>query len=224
MRLLRFLLSHCRTSSKQLLAGLVATLSPGLAVSDPVVLILGDSLSAAYGINPSQGWVTLLQSALSHDYPDSTVINASISGETTVGGLARLPGLLEEYHPDAVIIQLGANDGLRGYPLNLLKKNLGQLARLGQESGSSVLLVQMHIPPNYGSRYTEQFGATYTVVAEKHSVMLAPFLLRGVAGNPDYTQPDGLHPRASAQPIILENVLPHIKKLLAETYALAEEG
>jgi acyl-CoA thioesterase-1 len=215
MRLFQFSFARGLIKYKLLSAGLFSSLLSCAAVANPVILVLGDSLSAAYGIRLSQGWVALMDTALREDYPTSNVINASISGETTIGGLARFPRLLEEYHPDLVIIQLGANDGLRGYPLNSLEQNLHNLIELGKRSDSSVILIPMRIPPNYGKRYAEQFMNTYHNVARQQDVMLTPFILDGVAGNPEYIQPDGLHPQAHAQPIMLNNVMPQVKKLLA---------
>lgn len=178
------------------------------------LLVLGDSLSAAYGIPQQSGWVPLLARQLDKQQPPYAVVNASISGETTGGGLARLPALLADHQPDIVIIELGANDGLRGFPIKTLRSNLSALVTLSQQANAEVLLVGIHIPPNYGSRYTRMFYDSYSLLSEQHQVALAPFLLEGIATNPELMQADGLHPVASAQSLILQNVMPYLKKML----------
>ncbi len=179
------------------------------------ILVMGDSLSAAYGIELEQGWVNLLKTPLTK-YPEWQIINASVSGETTSGGLARLPKLLSEHQPKIVIIELGGNDGLRGQPLKLMEKNLQAMIDASKNSGAAVMLVGMQIPPNYGQRYTHQFTATYQHLAEKNQLALVDFLLAGVATNSDYMQKDGIHPTAEAQPIIVQNVWPVLERMLAE--------
>ena len=179
------------------------------------VLVLGDSLSAAFGIERQAGWVSLLEDHLLQHSPSWQVVNASISGETTGGGLARLPQLLEQHHPAVVVIELGGNDGLRGFPIGTIRDNLDRMVSLSTEAGAEVLLVGMRIPPNYGSRYTTQFHDSFHEVAQQHDVPLLPFLLDGVATRAELMQQDGIHPRAEAQPLILQNVLPHLKRLLA---------
>ena len=174
------------------------------------VLVLGDSLSAAYGIPRERGWVTLLQQKLTN----FNVVNAGISGDTTDGGVARLPALLQKHQPAIVIIELGGNDGLRGFQIQRIRDNLSQLTQLSQRAGAKVLLVGMKIPPNYGLRYTSDFYASYVDIAKKFSVPLVPFLLEGVAAHPDLIQDDGIHPRAEAQAKLLDNVLPHLQPLL----------
>lgn len=174
------------------------------------VLILGDSLSAAYGIDPKLGWVELLKPQL----PNANIINGSISGETTSGGLKRLPILLEKHKPNLVVVELGANDGLRGQPLSLLKSNLTTIVDLSQAINAKVLLLEMHVPTNYGRRYSERFNQTFHQIANDKDITVAPFFLENVATEPELIQADGLHPTAQAQPIILQNVLPHIKPLL----------
>ncbi len=176
--------------------------------------MLGDSISAAYGMSVQQGWVALLARQLEHDHPDVDIINASISGETTVGGLRRLPGLLAQHKPDIVLLELGANDGLRGYPIGSFRKNLQEIVELSQRSGAELIVVQMEIPPNYGGRYTRAFHDSYTLISENTASILAPFILDGVAGNPDLIQADGLHPTVDAQPRLMENLLPTILTLL----------
>jgi acyl-CoA thioesterase-1 len=174
------------------------------------VLILGDSLSAAYGIDPKLGWVELMKAQL----PNTNIINGSISGETTSGGLKRLPSLLANHKPNLVVVELGANDGLRGQPLILLKSNLTTITELSQANGAKVLLLEMHVPINYGRRYSEKFNQTFHQVAADKGATVAPFFLENVATEPALIQADGLHPTAEAQPIILHNVLPHITPLL----------
>lgn len=180
------------------------------------ILVLGDSLSAAYGIPSESGWVTLLQQKLTKEQKltNSNVINASISGDTTGGGLVRLPTLLQKYHPNIVLIELGANDGLRGFQIRRLRDNLEQLIQLSQNNKAKVLLLGIKIPPNYGLRYTSDFYQSYTQLAHQYDIPLVPFLLDGVATHPELMQDDGLHPRAEAQQRLLDNVWPHLQKLL----------
>ena len=179
----------------------------------PTVLVMGDSLSAGYGIQLEQSWVTLLQRELVKS-TQSKVINASVSGETSGGGLARLPALLSKHKPDVVIIELGGNDGLRGQPINIMQDNLQTMITASQTVGADVLLAGMQIPPNYGPRYTKQFKETYVKLAEKNNISLVPFLLENVAAQSNLIQRDGIHPTAEAQPIILKNVLPVLVPLL----------
>jgi acyl-CoA thioesterase-1 len=174
------------------------------------LLVLGDSLSAAYGIPRERGWVTLLQQKL----PNFHVVNAGISGDTTDGGVARLPALLQKHQPDIVIIELGGNDGLRGFQIQRIRDNLAQLVELCQKTNAKVLLAGMKIPPNYGLRYTSEFYANYADIAKKYSVPLVPFLLEGVAAHPELIQDDGIHPRTEAQQKILDNVWPYLQPLL----------
>ena len=188
--------------------------------SEHTILVLGDSLSAAYGIPRERGWVALLQEKLLQEklaqqkLPNFNVINAGISGDTTDGGLARLPALLQKYKPDIVIVELGANDGLRGFQIDRTRDNFTQMISLCHSSNAKVLLVGMKIPPNYGQRYTSDFYETYTLSARKFNVPLVPFLLDGVATNPELMQQDGLHPRAEAQPKILNNVWKYLRPML----------
>ena len=177
------------------------------------LLVMGDSLSAGYGIQLEQSWVTLLQQELLKN-GQAKVVNASVSGETSSGGLARLPTLLTKHKPDIVIIELGGNDGLRGQPLNIMQNNLQAMITASQAAGAHVLLAGMQIPTNYGPRYTKQFRETYSKLAEKNEISLVPFLLEGVAANAELVQRDGIHPTAEAQPIILKNVLPVLLPLL----------
>ena len=180
---------------------------PGLARAEaPVILVFGDSLSAGYGLPAEQGWVSLLQRRLAERGFPHQVVNASISGDTTSGGLSRLPAALERERPAIVILELGANDGLRGQPLTTISDNLARLIELSQKTGARVLLAEMRIPPNYGPSYTQKFQAAFGELAERYAIPLIPFLLEGVAGDPTLIQDDGLHPRAEAQGRILDNV------------------
>ena len=178
--------------------------------------MLGDSISAAYGMSLQQGWVAQLAGRLEQDYPQYTVVNASISGETTAGGRRRLPLLLEEHQPSLVIIELGANDGMRGYPLTTLRSNLADLADMSQQAGARVILLPMEIPPNYGARYTSGFRQTFVQVADETGSVLSPFVLDGVATDTKLMQADGIHPTVEAQARLLDNVLPTIFAVLAQ--------
>lgn len=184
------------------------------AASERTLLVLGDSISAGYGINPEQGWVNLLQQRLNQQGLDYRVINGSVSGNTSGDGLSRLGPLLKEYRPAIVIIELGGNDGLRGYPLKTLENNLSQLIDASRASGAKVLLAGIEIPPNYGKRYTDQFRATFAKVAASKEVPLLPFILEQVATNSALMQNDGIHPTAAAQPQLVDNVWPVLQPLL----------
>jgi acyl-CoA thioesterase-1 len=172
------------------------------------ILILGDSISAAYGMSVEQGWVALFKGRIAAQYPNVELVNASISGETTGGGLRRLPQLLTSHKPQLVVVELGANDGLRGFPVKTLRDNLSKITNLAKDAGARVILVQMEIPPNYGSKYTLAFHDSYGLVAKDTGSVLSPFLLDGVAGNTTLIQADGIHPTAVAQPRMVENILP----------------
>ena len=175
---------------------------------------MGDSISAGYGIQRDQGWVNLLaESLLSAEYPHQ-VINGSISGETTGGGLARLPQALETHDPEVVVIELGGNDGLRGYPTDRVRDNLKQMVELSLARDAKVLLVGMQIPPNYGPRYTRAFSSMYETIAEETGVALVPFFLEKVALTPGLMQSDGIHPTAEAQPLLLETLWEYLEPLL----------
>ena len=185
------------------------------AVSAPKqLLVLGDSISAAYGMDLEQGWVALLQEHLNKNQTGWMVIHASISGDTTGGGLQRLPDLLQRHSPDVVVIELGGNDGLRGFPITKLRQNLTTLSLSAQNAGASVLLLSMEIPPNFGSRYTTLFRDSYTIVAEQTHASIAPFILSNIALDAELMQGDGIHPTASAQSLLLENVLPYVLPLV----------
>lgn len=191
-------------------------IAPLCAADTPRLLVLGDSLSAAYGIEVQQGWVSLLEQRVAAKYPHK-IINASVSGETTGGGLARLPALLEQHKPELVIVELGGNDGLRGYPLNTMKQQLARIIETSRTAGAEVLLVGMQIPPNYGPRYTNQFRDTYTELARQYDLPLVEFLLAEVALNAKLMQKDGIHPTAEAQEKILDNVWPVLQPLLEKS-------
>jgi len=183
----------------------------------PVILVLGDSLSAEYGLARGTGWVALLEKQLEQDKLKATVVNASVSGETTSGGRSRLAALLAQHKPTHVVIELGGNDALRGLPLKNTEENLTWMTQAAQKAGAKVLLVGMQVPPNYGTDYANKFAGLFTSVAQAQKVAVVPFFLKGVADGPDPTklfQPDRIHPRAEAHPQMLANVWPELKKLL----------
>jgi len=193
--------------------GFVAWSMPAFA-TNPKILIYGDSLSAAYGIPQQQGWAALLKKKLAQEKLTYEVINASISGETTDSGLTRLASTIRQVKPTIIILELGANDGLRGLPIKNMRDNLSAMIQLCKKSGIKVLLLGMKIPPNYGLQYTKEFSQTYAQLGKQHKVALLPFMLENVAAKPDLIQADGLHPNALGQPIILENIWPELQKLL----------
>lgn len=178
------------------------------------LLVVGDSISAAFGLDSRQGWVSLLAQRLNEQGYTYKVVNASISGDTSAGGAARLPALLAEHRPSLVIVELGGNDGLRGQPPAQLQQNLAAMVDQARGSGAEVLLLGMQLPPNYGVRYTTAFAQVFTQVAQDKQIALVPFFLEGVGGVPGMMQLDGLHPAAQAQPILLENLWPSLKPLL----------
>ncbi|HXZ93750.1 MAG TPA: arylesterase [Burkholderiales bacterium] len=186
------------------------------AAAGKTILVYGDSLSAAYGIALDQGWVALLGKRLAAEGDDYSVVNASISGEITSGGLTRLPEALERYRPAILILELGANDGLRGLPLAQMKANLDAMIREAQRAGARVLLVGIRMPPNYGPEYTERFAATFADLARARRVALVPFLLEGFAAREELFQGDRMHPSAEAQPLMLENVWRPLAPLLGK--------
>ena len=196
-------------------AATIAEDSPSAGSSpQPKILIFGDSLSAAYGIGEDEGWVTLLAERLAQEDSELEVVNGSVSGETTTGGRARLPSLLERYNPAFVLIELGGNDGLRGLPLSLMRENLTDMIQLSQSSGATVMIAGMQIPPNYGPRYTEPFFAQYAELAEEFDLYLIPFLIDGIPQQPELMQADGIHPKAEAQSMILDNFWPVLLEAL----------
>ncbi|MBV7307621.1 arylesterase [Acinetobacter sp. CWB-G5] len=179
------------------------------------VMVLGDSISAGYGIEPQQAWVNLLQKRLDQQYPKQhKVVNASVSGETTSGALARLPKLLQTHKPNVVVIELGGNDGLRGLPPQMIQKNLAQLIQQSQKTNATVVVLGMKMPPNYGTAYSKAFENNYKVVSQQFKVKLLPFFLEGIAGNNSLMQKDLVHPNGKAQPILLNLAYPYIKGAL----------
>lgn len=200
-------------------AGLLLLTAPlaGQCASARKVLILGDSLSAEYGLARGAGWVALLEARLSQQGIAAQVVNASISGETTSGGRTRLPALLQQQRPTHVVIELGGNDALRGFPVRSTQDNLDAMTKAAQAVGAKVLLVGMQVPPNYGKRYSEDFAAVFARVAQERKAALVPFLLKGVADRADardWFQADGIHPQAKAHPVMLDNVWSGLKPLL----------
>lgn len=179
------------------------------------VMVLGDSISAGYGIEPQQAWVNLLQKRLDQQYPKQhKVVNASVSSETTSGALARLPKLLQTHKPNVVVIELGGNDGLRGQPPQMIQKNLAQLIQQSQKANATVVVLGMKMPPNYGTAYSKAFENNYKVVSQQYKVKLLPFFLEGVAGNKSLMQKDLVHPNAKAQSILLNLAYPYVKGAL----------
>ena len=193
------------------------TLAAGTPPAARTILVVGDSLSAEYGLKRGTGWVALLENRLKAEKLNAMVVNASISGDTSSGGRSRLGALLSQHRPSHVIIELGGNDALRGLPLSLTEDNLRQMTQAAQQAGARVLLVGMQVPPNYGRDYSERFAAMFATVAKAHKAALVPFLLAGVGDGPDPTQmfqADRIHPKEEAHPIMLANVWPALRKLL----------
>lgn len=197
---------------------LLLWLAAGLAQANQgTLLIMGDSLSAAYGVPTERAWVALLKYRLeSEGLGDWQVVNASISGETTDGGARRLPDLLAQHQPDVVVIELGGNDGLRGFPPPVIKRNLQSMIDNSLDAGADALLVGIQIPPNYGERYTRMFADIYPTLSEQHELPLVPFFLDGIYNQQGMMQGDGIHPTAEAQPRLLDNVWPHLAPLLRD--------
>jgi acyl-CoA thioesterase-1 len=178
------------------------------------ILVFGDSLSAAYGIPQARGWVALLAERLKREHPDYIVVNASLSGETSAGGLARFGGALQKHKPSVAVIALGANDGLRGLPVGEMKKNLAAIIERAQQAGARVVVVGMKLPPNYGPHYTQDFESAYGELARRYKTALVPFMMEGFAQNPEFFQPDRIHPTEKAQPLILELLWKALQPLL----------
>ena len=176
--------------------------------------MLGDSLSSAHGLDIVQGWVSLLQHRLQQYHYPHQVVNASISGDTTANGLTRLSAALEAHRPGIVIVELGGNDGLRAQPTSMIRGNLDKIIQTILDGGGNVVLAGMRLPPNYGPGYVGQFERIYPELARQHNTTLIPFIMDGVATAPDLMQIDNIHPNADAQPIILDNVWPHLQPLL----------
>ncbi|ABM94774.1 arylesterase [Methylibium petroleiphilum] len=200
------------------LAGLVV-LPVRAQATRPMILVVGDSLSAEYGLQRGSGWVALLEKRLAQEKIAAGVVNASISGDTTSGGRSRLPALLAQHKPAVVIVELGGNDALRGLPLAMTERNLAEMARTSKAAGARVLLIGMQVPPNYGRQYNEDFAALFGKVARAEGTALLPFLLKGVGDAPNASelfQPDRIHPKEAAHPIILGNVWPALRPLLSK--------
>jgi acyl-CoA thioesterase-1 len=191
-----------------------AAQAAGAAAPGHTLVVLGDSLSAGFGLAPGEGWVTLLERRLMAEGYGYQVVNASISGDTTGGALRRLPRVLAQHHPEVVLVELGGNDGLRGTPIEVIRRNLSDIVRLAKTSGARVVLASMRIPPNYGERYTSEFAGLYEQVATENKVPLAGFLLDGVALDRALMQADGIHPNVNGQPKLLENAWPVLKPVL----------
>jgi len=194
-----------------------ASAAPQTPKPPAVILVVGDSLSAEYGLQRGSGWVALLERRLAEEKMRAKVVNASISGDTTSGGRSRLAALLQQHQPTLVVIELGGNDALRGLPLSMTQDNLQTMTQMSQKSGAKVLLAGMQVPPNYGQRYGQDFSAMYAKVAKDNQAALVPFLLKGVADGPNPTamfQADRIHPTEAAHPIILNTMWAPIKKLL----------
>ncbi len=184
------------------------------AAQAATLLVIGDSLSSAYGIGPREGWVTLLEERLKREKFDYNVVNASISGETTSGGASRIEEILARTRPGIVIVALGGNDGLRGLPVAQVKANLASIVEAAKRRGTRVLLAGMRMPPNYGPQYVREFEEAFTETARRHRVPLIPFLLEGVGDRRDLMQPDGIHPATAAQPLMLDTVWKGLRPLL----------
>lgn len=178
------------------------------------ILILGDSLSAGYGLNQNTGWVHLLSEKLKSSHPDWKVINASISGDTTSGGLRRLPSLLKNHHPQIVLIELGGNDGLRGFMPSTTFQNLDKMIHMSKETKSHIILAGIHLPPNYGEKYEQLFYSNYTRLSAQYNIPLIPFILEGVGTHRELMQADGIHANEKGQPVILKNVLQYLMPVL----------
>ena len=198
-----------------LLIALALMMAPVVLANQNTLLIVGDSLSAAYGVPSDRAWVQLLQERLNNNgLSQWNVVNASTSGETTDGGARRLPGLLADNSPDVVVIELGGNDGLRGFPPNVIESNLAQMISQVQDTGAQAILVGMRIPPNYGQRYTQMFADIFPKLSDRYNTALVPFFLQGVYDQDGMMQDDGIHPSVEAQPKLLENMWPVLKRAL----------
>lgn len=179
-----------------------------------MILVLGDSLSAAYGLAVDQSWVNLLQQRVTQSGHPHLVVNASVSGETTANGLTRIGPALKSHQPDVVIVELGGNDGLRAQPVPMIKNNLEKIIEESRSAGARIIIAGMRLPPNYGPTYINQFEAIYPALAQQYDSALVPFFMAGVATRTELMQPDGVHPTAAAQQVLLDNVWPHLEPLL----------
>lgn len=209
---------HLKGNFKRLVVGIsfivISFETLAAHATNPVILVYGDSLSAAYGIAQEQGWVTLFWQRIQQQRLNYSVVNASISGETTSGGLSRIEKTLKQHQPTLILIELGANDGLRGLPIAEMRKNLEAMITISKKYKSKVILLGMKIPPNYGVKYTRNFQETYQILAKQYKLPFVPFLLDGVAGNRELNQEDGLHPLAKAEPVVLNNVWRVVKEVI----------
>jgi len=213
----RRLLAHCSAALAAVAFAAAMPSSAPAAPSPRKILVVGDSLSAEYGLVRGSGWVALLDQRIARDRIGASVVNASISGDTTSGGLARLPTLLREHRPDLVLLELGGNDALRGLPLTMTRANLAEMAKLSKQAHAKVVILGMQLPPNYGRAYGERFAGLFADVAHSEGAALVPFMLKGVADIPQAEamfQPDRIHPLAKAHPTILANVWPVLEPLL----------
>jgi acyl-CoA thioesterase-1 len=208
------MLARCKKWTMGAVAAFALATSASAYSAPKTILVLGDSLSAEYGLARGAGWVALMERRLQADKIDARVVNASISGDTTAGGRTRLPALLRQVKPDVVVVELGGNDGLRGLPVDAAEANLADIVQRAKDANARVLLVGMQIPPNYGRAYTERFAGMYGALASRYKVALAPFMLAGVAQDVNNFQPDRIHPLATAHPTILNNIWPHLAPLL----------
>lgn len=208
---------------RQLLLFLTANLLFINLASASTLLVMGDSLSAAYNLRQEAGWVSLLEKRFSQSNLDIKIVNASVSGETSQGGFSRFAPLLSEYKPCWVILELGANDALRGYPLERTAQNLEKMIEQAHQANAKVLLIGNRIPQNYGRRYTDMFFTLYEKIAEKYQLAYLPFMLEGVALNKSLMQDDGVHPNKDGQPLVLQNILPYLQPLLDESRCIEEE-
>ena len=197
-----------------MLLSLLALNAWSAPISQKTLMVYGDSLSAAYGLDIQDGWVALLEQKLRNTHPNWQIVNLSISGETTAGGLSRLPKALEQYQPDLILLELGANDGLRGTSLSRFKNNLESMLQLAQKQNIDVIMFEMQIPPNYGPVYTRRFTQTFHDLGKAYEVPVMPFFLDGVAGIEALNQRDGIHPKAKAQPKLLSNIWPSLEPML----------
>lgn len=210
--------------ARSMLLVLFTTLAAPALASPNTILVMGDSLSAAYGVRSEAGWVQLLRQRLEQNgLSQWEVVNASISGETADGGARRLPELIEKHAPEVVIIELGGNDGLRGFPPNVIESNLASMIEVTQQSGAQALLVGMQMPPNYGPRYTRMFADLYPTLSDRYNTELVPFFLDGIYNHENMMQPDGIHPTEQAQPKLLDKVWPVLVPML-ESERTASNG
>ncbi len=218
-------INTAKSSLRSILLLVLLLVSSQALAGSGTILVMGDSLSAAYGVETEKAWVAQLRDRLDDSqWSDWTVVNASISGETTDGGLRRLPALLSRHQPDIVVIELGGNDGLRGFPPGVIRDNLARMVDLSQQAGARVLLVGMQIPPNYGQRYTEAFATIFPDLAQSKDTALVPFFLEGIYNQQGMMQEDGIHPTAEAQARLLENLWPHLEPLLEGAARTAQAG